>query len=106
MGVKWGLTPFRTFDILPDMQWALEKIKRLQAVKDRMITEYMSLQDRVDEMNSQIYDLCTEIESINQEIAVMRETLEKNGTPVEGDPEPREVIPPPEPSDNPTEAAS
>ena len=89
------------------MHWAEEKIKRLQTVKDRMIKEYMQLQDRVDEMNLQIYDLCTEIESLNKEIAVMRETLVENGSPVSGEAEPREVVPPPPPpSDNQAEAAS
>ena len=71
-----------------------------------MIKEYIDLQDRVDEMNSQIYDLCTEIESMNKEIAVMREAMKESGTPVPDKHNPREVVPPPTQSDNQTEAAS
>ena len=88
------------------MQWAEEKIKRLQSARDRMIKEYLALQDRVDEMNSQIYDLCTEIESMNKEIAVMREAMKESATPVPDKHNPREVVPPPTQSDNQTEAVS
>ncbi len=88
------------------MEFEKEIIKRMQASRDRLIREYMNLQDRMDEMNSQIFDLCCEIESINQEIAVVRKTAEDNGHPLNGKMDPREVMPLPPPPDNTAEAAS
>jgi TolA-binding protein len=78
------------------MEWEEEKLMRLQAAKARLIREYMDLQDRVDAMNSRVFDLCSEIESINGEICVVRKTAEENGHPLDKTTDGRElVIPPP-----------
>lgn len=45
-----------------------ERLEALQVEKERRIGEYMSLQDRADDLNEQIYRLCCGIEALNGQI--------------------------------------
>ena len=51
-------------------------IKALEKDKDRMIRHYLKLQDRVDSVNRDIYDVCCGIEALNARISDARARLD------------------------------
>ena len=55
------------------------KVKELETSKASLIGHYLELQDQADELNGKIFHLCCEIETLNSQIAVL-----KNGFPVNG----------------------
>ena len=54
---------------------ALMALKALERDTERMIRYYMSLQDKADGINEEIYNTCCGIEELNVQIAAMREQL-------------------------------
>ena len=52
-----------------------EKLKTLEADKERMIREYMSLQDQADELNGRIYRVCCGVETLNAQIEALKEEI-------------------------------
>ena len=61
-------------------------IKALEKDKDRMIRHYLKLQDRVDSVNRDIYDVCCGIEVLNARIseAKARHDLHSRSKPTNG----------------------
>ena len=49
------------------------KVKELEAEKERLIALYLGLQDEADALNERIYRLCCDVEILNQRIAQARE---------------------------------
>jgi predicted nucleic acid-binding Zn-ribbon protein len=52
-----------------------QRLKSLEADKERMIREYMSLQDEADELNGRIYRICCGVESLNAQILALQEEI-------------------------------
>lgn len=71
-----------------------QKVRELEASKARMISTYLELQDQADELNGRIYNLCCEIEIVNQQIAQIRKAAPGPATPVR----PMTSPPPPGPA--------
>ncbi|OHB75441.1 MAG: hypothetical protein A2Z34_07395 [Planctomycetes bacterium RBG_16_59_8] len=46
-----------------------ETVKTMRERKESLIRKYLSLQDRVDQYNRDIYLVCCEIETLNRKIA-------------------------------------
>lgn len=57
-------------DTVPSHESGLAELTR---EKDRLIRRYIELQDIVDDYNKQVYELCCEIELLNQKIKVTQE---------------------------------
>lgn len=53
------------------------KVKELEAEKERLIAQYLRLQDDVDALNERIYHVCCDVEILNQRIALAREEEQK-----------------------------
>jgi hypothetical protein len=53
-----------------------------------MIRQYLALQDQVDAMNAQIYQVCCDVETLNVQIKALKEEVKKaagkNGKPANG----------------------
>lgn len=49
------------------------QVKELESSKERLIRDYLELQDQADDLNGRIYNLCCEIESLNRQIDQLRE---------------------------------
>jgi hypothetical protein len=43
--------------------------------KERMIRQYMSLQDRADAVNEEIYKVCCNVEALNVQISALKEEI-------------------------------
>lgn len=54
-----------------------EKLTALEREKERMIGQYMQLQDKADSLNDEIYHVCCDIEALNVQISMAQETLRK-----------------------------
>ena len=52
-----------------------EKLEALERQKERMIHQYMSLQDKADAVNEEIYKVCCGIEALNSQIKIVREEI-------------------------------
>lgn len=52
-----------------------EKLKSLEADKERMIREYMTLQDQADDLNGRIYKVCCGVETLNAQIEALKEEI-------------------------------
>jgi predicted nucleic acid-binding Zn-ribbon protein len=69
----------------------LTKVEDLQRDRDRLIRDYLSMQDEADAINERIYQVCLSIEALNlkieeekvrEEKALVRKSLQ--GTPTNG----------------------
>jgi predicted nucleic acid-binding Zn-ribbon protein len=52
-----------------------EKLQALEADKERMIRQYMTLQDEADTLNERIYKVCCGVEALNAQIEALREEI-------------------------------
>jgi len=52
-------------------------LQELQSKKENLIRVYLSLQDRVDQYNGKIYEVCCEIEALNMMIAEEQKKMAK-----------------------------
>ncbi len=52
-----------------------EKLKALEADKERMIRQYMTLQDEADELNGRIYKVCCGVETLNAQILALQDEI-------------------------------
>ena len=53
-----------------------EALKALEQDKERMVRHYLSLQDRADSVNKNIYEVCCGIEALNVRISEARARLD------------------------------
>lgn len=60
---------------MPPVDEKRQRLKALEADKERMIREYLSLQDQVDELNGRIYGVCCGVEGLNAQILALREEI-------------------------------
>ncbi len=54
-----------------------ERLKALEGDKERMIREYLSLQDQADDLNGRIYRVCCGVETLNAQILALREEIRR-----------------------------
>ena len=53
------------------------KIRALEREKEEKLGHYMKLQDRVDAMNKEIYEVCCGIEELNTKLETAKKALGK-----------------------------
>jgi hypothetical protein len=51
------------------------KLESIERDKERMIRQYMSLQDRADAVNEEIYKVCCSVEALNVQISALKEEI-------------------------------
>jgi hypothetical protein len=56
-----------------------ERLDSLEREKGRMIQYYLTLQDKVDAVNEEIYRTCCGIETLNVQITQAQEAIRKAG---------------------------
>lgn len=54
-----------------------ERLEALEKEKERMIHQYLSLQDKADDVNEEIYRVCCGIETLNAKIRLTQEQMRK-----------------------------
>lgn len=54
-----------------------ERLDSLEREKERMIKYYLTLQDKVDAVNEEIYRTCCGIETLNVQITQVQDALRK-----------------------------
>lgn len=54
-----------------------EEVEALEKQKERMILQYLALQDKADAVNEEIYHLCCEIETVNARITILQAEIKK-----------------------------
>jgi predicted nucleic acid-binding Zn-ribbon protein len=64
-----------------------DQLQSLERDKERMIRQYLALQDQADAVNERIYHVCCDIEALNVRIAITQEVLRRaalKASPVNG----------------------
>ena len=54
-----------------------EELRAAEKHKERMIHEYMKLQDQADALNEDIYKVCCGIETLNAQITILKEQIQR-----------------------------
>ena len=54
-----------------------KELESLEVEKAQMIARYMSLQDRADSVNEEIYKVCCGVEALNVRISTLKEEMRK-----------------------------
>jgi hypothetical protein len=54
-----------------------DRLKGLDHEKEQMIREYLSLQDKADGLNEEIYKVCCHIEALNAQIVLAQEAIRR-----------------------------
>ena len=57
-----------------------EKLVSLEADKAQMIARYLSLQDKADAVNEEIYKVCCGVEALNVQIEALKAEMKKAAT--------------------------
>jgi hypothetical protein len=60
-----------------DLAEKKEKLDSLEADKAQMIARYMSLQDKADAVNEEIYKVCCGVEALNAQIEALKAEMRK-----------------------------
>lgn len=65
-----------------------EELQALEKQKERMIHQYLALQDKADAVNEEIFHLCCEIETMNARITILQAEIKRaalaKGAPANG----------------------